>query len=135
MNKNKLAILICIPLLLLLQSSTKKETPKICFEKVVHDFGRIQQNDPAICRFNFKNCGEGVLCVHYVKTTCGCTDAHSNKRSYKPDETGFIEVSYDSHRVGNIGKIIFVATNTPEKQKVALRITGEVVIRSGQGHV
>lgn len=107
--------------------SKADDDAKICFEQTEYDFGQIERNSSGKCRFFFTNCGKNNLVINYVRTTCGCTEAKSNKKQYKPGERGFIEVEYDTRRLGNIGKIIFVSTNSCGNEKILLRIKGEVV--------
>lgn len=126
MTYTLLALLLLSPMELLLTPPSKVE-PVICFDYLEYDYGRIPQKSCGECCFYFTNCGDAVLNIDYVKTTCGCTVAHLSKRSYEPGERGFIKVEYDTRKLGKIGKIIFVSSNSRGHEKSILRIKGEVV--------
>lgn len=112
------------------QKKTESMVPKICFEHTMHSFGTIEQGSPACCNFTFTNCGTGTLIIDHVSTTCGCTCATSDKKKYLPGEKGTIQVEYNSNKIGNIGKLIFVVSNANGYEKSILKITGKVESRN-----
>lgn len=100
--------------------------PKIVFDKLVHDFGEVNEGDGSVAYdFIFRNTGTVPLIIQDVKTTCGCTTPEWTKSPIKPNSTGSIKVSYDAKgRPGIIDKTITVIHNSGAP--IALKITGMV---------
>ena len=100
---------------------------KITFDKIQHDFGKVNEGDGATSYdFTFKNTGSAPLIIQNVSTTCGCTTPEWTKQPIRPGETGFIKVSYDvKGRPGGIDKTITVHSNG-SSAPINLRIIGEV---------
>ncbi len=51
----------------------KVKTPEITFEKLVHDYGQINQGENGECEFVFKNTGKAELILTNCRSSCGCT--------------------------------------------------------------
>lgn len=95
------------------------------FDKTVHDYGTIEQNDNGTCEFAFTNNGTEPLVINSAKGSCGCTVPDWPKEPIQPGETGVIKVSYDTKRLGVINKTVTIDANTDPTATV-LRIKGEV---------
>jgi len=102
--------------------------PKLTFDKMQHDFGKVNEGDGEVSYdFAFKNTGTAPLVIQDVRTTCGCTTPEWTKQPIRPDETGFIKVEYDvKGRPGAIDKTITVHS-TGSSAPIILRIVGEVI--------
>lgn len=98
---------------------------KIAFDKEVHDYGTIQQYADATCVFEFKNTGNQPLVITKVITSCGCTVPDYPKKPVMPGQTGQIQVTYDSSKLGDINNQI-VVRSTAEEGTVILKIKGKV---------
>lgn len=99
--------------------------PYIKFDKLVHDFGQIMQDDKAIHEFTFTNTGDAPLMISMARSSCGCTVPTYSKEPILPGASGSIKVRYDSHRVGPINKQVVVESNS-STGTVYLKITGQV---------
>jgi hypothetical protein len=63
-------------------------------------------------RFAFRNAGPTPVTVRSIKTTCGCTTARLEKKTYAPGETGEIDVRFVfGGRKGLQRKLITVKTD------------------------
>ena len=102
----------------------------ISFEKEVHDFGKIKEDDGKVeYKFIFTNTGNAPLILNKVKASCGCTSPTWTEKPIMPGEKGFVSAVFDPrNRPGNFNKSIFVETNT-DKGRNILRITGDVIAR------
>ena len=112
-------------------SDSKTESgPKIRFEEVVHDFGKVAPGTKNICQFEFKNVGDALLVVEDVGKSCGCTPFSLAKKKYEPGESGVLKVSYNAskHR-GKATKYLYVNSNDKKKPKVSLTIKADVVLK------
>lgn len=74
----------------------------------IRDFGRIHRGDSAAYYFSFRNLDSEELVIDYVQTTCGCTVPHWNKEPIKSGTIDSIYVTYDTSKLGEFGKPIFV---------------------------
>jgi len=102
--------------------------PKLSFDKLQHDFGKVNESDGSVTYdFAFKNAGTAPLVIQNVTTTCGCTTPEWPKQPIRPGDTGFIKVGYDvKGRPGAIDRTITVHSNDPTSP-TRLRIIGEVI--------
>ena len=103
--------------------------PQIVFNKISHDYGKIDSLSNGYCEFIFKNEGVSDLFIYDAKGSCGCTSPEWTKDAVKPGETGVIKVLYDTKKVGYINKSITVLTNATNYPDgiITLRIKGEVI--------
>lgn len=108
----------------------KGPAPKIMFEKVVHDFGKVSPGSRPKCEFTFKNAGESLLKISRVQSTCGCTAANLTKKEYKPGESGTLNITYTvGQRAMSTRKYVYVHSNDPANPKVTLTIKATIVTR------
>jgi hypothetical protein len=99
--------------------------PVIKFEKVVHDYGEIEQHADGNCEFKFTNQGKEPLILSNVRSSCGCTVPVWPRQPILPGQSDEIKVKYDTKRIGTINKSIQVYSNATEKT-VILKIKGKV---------
>ena len=104
------------------------QQPVITFEKVSHDFGKINEADGRVTTvFKFKNEGMAPLVLSNVRASCGCTTPKWPKEPIEPGQTGDITVTYNpSGRPGRFQKTITITSNATESTK-RLTIKGEVI--------
>jgi hypothetical protein len=101
------------------------------FDKEFHDFGDINEGDPAQTVFNFKNTGESPLIITSAKGSCGCTVPDYPRKPIAPGESGEIKVSFDSSgRAGKQDKTVTIDANTNPRTTV-LKITSNVMPKAG----
>lgn len=98
------------------------------FDEEVIDYGTIAQNDNGMRTFKFTNNGRAPIVISKVKTSCGCTVANYPKQSIMPGESGTIDITYATNRIGMFSKSITVISNANERNKT-LRIKGNVVVK------
>ena len=110
-------------------SSAKTSTggPVMTFDKVVHDFGTINEGDKVITVFNFTNTGNEDLIIVDARGSCGCTvPQYPKNTAIAPGATGEITVSFDSsNKPGNQQKSVTLSANTASGREM-LRIKSQV---------
>jgi hypothetical protein len=106
--------------------NTNPNAPDIVFNKVVHNYGDINQNDDGRCEFTFKNEGKEPLILSNVRSSCGCTVPEWPRQPILPGESEVIKVKYDTKRVGPINKNVQVYSNA-KTSPVVLKIEGKVL--------
>lgn len=99
--------------------------PVMTFEKTSIDYGTIDKGADPLRKFKFTNTGTEPLIIKNAQGSCGCTVPKYPQEPIMPGETAFIEVRYDTQRVGKINKSVTVTTNETTSTHT-LTITGEV---------
>jgi hypothetical protein len=114
-----------------IEPQPQKGTPKITFEKVVHDFGRVGPATSGRCEFAFRNTGDGPLEIGRIRTCCGVhADLKAGKKKYEPQEAGTIIVTFNMARFrGLIKKRLTVPSNDNANPRVQLTIKAEVAMQ------
>jgi hypothetical protein len=100
--------------------------PEIDFDKLVHDYGEIEQHGDGKCEFKFTNNGKEPLILSNVRSSCGCTVPQWPRQPILPGESETIKVKYDTKRIGIINKSIHVYSNA-KTSPVTLKIKGKVL--------
>lgn len=104
------------------------EMPKITFEKMEHDFGKIIQGEMVKYSFKFTNTGKSDLLISKVSTSCGCTVGNYPRQPIPPGESGKIEVIFDSKgKKGFQNKTVTVLANT-SPNKTVLRVKTNITL-------
>ena len=88
--------------------------PSLKFEKEVHDFGKINEEDGEVS-FTFKLINEGTspLVIQDVRPSCGCTTPDWSKEPVLPGQTGFIKAVFNPrNRPGAFNKSLTIPTNS-----------------------
>ena len=100
------------------ESKNAKE-PKIEFNVLEHDFGKMIQGEQVSFSYKFKNTGDAPLIIAAVERTCGCTEIKFPKDPIKPGGEGSINITYDSkgHK-GFQNKRIIVKANTNPSETI-----------------
>lgn len=106
-------------------TSNDPNAPEITFEKELHDFGTIEFGGNGVYNFKFTNTGKSPLIISGARGSCGCTVPKWSKEPIKKGESGEINVSYDTKRVGPFTKTVTVNSNAKTATKV-ITIKGTV---------
>ncbi|PLW94996.1 MAG: hypothetical protein C0592_01160 [Marinilabiliales bacterium] len=121
-------LLILVPFLWLTFSGFAQKKPTAQFDKKVHDYGVIKEEDgPAKSIFTVTNIGDDTLRITGVRPSCGCTASNYTKEGIPPGGKGTIEAIYNpANRPGNFNKAVTVTLNDPDNATVVLSIKGKV---------
>ena len=107
-----------------------KKTPKITFDKLIHNFGNISPATQHICEFNFTNTGNGVLEILEIEETCGCTPSALSKSAYAPGEKGSLKVGfYSDTQLGKTSKPIYIYSNDETNPEVELAVQANIIAK------
>ncbi|PLW93453.1 MAG: hypothetical protein C0592_06095 [Marinilabiliales bacterium] len=128
MKRYILAFAVMVGLSLAVQA---QKGPYLKFEKLVHDFGELLQDDKAVYEFKFTNTGDAPLIISLARSSCGCTVPSWPRQPILPGESSTIKVKYDSHRIGPINKQVVVESNS-STGTVYLKITGKISKRPSE---
>ena len=113
-----------------LQSASMKPTATASFtwNRMEHNFGRIEQNEPVVAEFKFENSGTEPLMILSAKGSCGCTVADYTKGEILPGDYGTVSATYDAAKPGTFHKTVTVTANI-KGEPVILTVRGEVIAR------
>ena len=100
--------------------------PKIEFESLEINYGKISKGDNGVRIFKFTNIGSEPLIINKVYSSCGCTIPKKPSSPIGPGQDDEIQVKYDTNRVGPIRKIITVLSNAINSPTISLKILGNV---------
>ena len=102
------------------------DSAEITFQKDTHDFGTLKKNGPTTYKFEFQNTGKVPLIITDVQRTCGCTTPYFPDKAINPGEKSFIQVHFDSTRIGAFTKTVYVNSNA-KNTHVPLIIKGTIL--------
>jgi hypothetical protein len=95
-------------------------------DPMVWDYGELEQGDPGVRFFKFKNTGAAPLIISNAKGSCGCTVPSYPKEPIMPGGVSFIKVKYDTNRKGGFTKYVTLTTNSTSESTTRLKVTGNV---------
>lgn len=105
----------------------KAKAPRLAFEAVSHDFGRIKQSAKVSVDFSFTNTGKLPLNIRDTRTNCGCTVSEISSKDIKPGETGKLSVTFDPKgRKGTQQKTVTVFSSDPTASTQTLTVKAYV---------
>ena len=99
---------------------------KLSIQSTVADCGQTGYMVPVTAEFEIRNEGPDSLTITDVRTDCGCTTVELPRKSFGPDETFTLSLTYDARMLGHFQKqaaLYSNATNEP----VYLMMKGVVV--------
>jgi hypothetical protein len=106
-----------------------KKGPRIKFEKLVHDFGKVGPKTTHQCEFKFTNVGDDVLKLKQPTSGCICTVGKLDKLEYVPGESGVLRVV--KFRIkkpqGLNQQPLYMTTNDKSNPKVKLIVKAQAV--------
>lgn len=104
----------------------KKSGPVAVFDKIINDYGNIDQGIPKTAEFTLTNNGDEPLLISYAKASCGCTNLKYSNEPILPKKSTTISVTYNAAAPGPFIKTITIQTNASET-RVVLQVKGTVV--------
>ena len=104
--------------LLLISAAAQAE---LKWERPIQEFQRTPEDKFVEARFAFKNTGKSPVTIRNTRTSCGCTTAKLEKKTYAPGESGEIVARFDfGGRKGYQRKTVTVYTDRNEEPAVVL---------------
>lgn len=96
-----------------LEENAKVPKTEVEFDRVIHDFGKIEQGEVVETTFKIKNVGKNNLYIVDAHGSCGCTVPEVTKEAIKPGESAPISVKFDSNgKSGEVTKSVMITCNT-----------------------
>ena len=105
--------------------------PKVKFDKLSHNFGKVSQKDKVSTTFTITNEGDAPLLIRKTKASCGCTATKPNKTILAAGESTTIDVTFSTGSYkGNQKKSLTVIVNDPTRPMTTLWIESDVQVAS-----
>lgn len=96
----------------------------LSFGELKHDFGRVEYRSPAKWKFYFTNDSSEPVAFETAHVSCECTKVKYPTAPILPGERSFVEVSYDSSKLGKFYRKVQLFTSAGKAQLI---IKGEVI--------
>jgi len=101
-------------------------SPKMKFEKVTLDFGKVGPGTKSTGEFKFTNAGDEVLKITKVGQCCGVV-TKLDKHEYTPGESGVLNITYNaSVQIGKVIRQLVVHSNDKANPSTRLTIKAEI---------
>lgn len=108
-------------LLAVFLSVTTTAFAQLKWDKPWQEFHRTPDEDHLETKFTFKNTGTGEVTIKTIKTSCGCTTAKLETKTYAPGQDGELTARFNfGSRKGAHRKMITVTTEDETKQELNL---------------
>lgn len=89
------------------------------WEKPWQQFQRSPSDEHVATTFAFQNTGPNVVTIKSIRTSCGCTTARLEKKTYAPGERGEVTAKFNfGDRKGAHRKMITVKTDDGQAQEL-----------------
>src|SRR5687767_13556625 len=112
-------LLLLIPLLFLAPLAHAD----LKWEKTVQQFQRVPDDKAVEARYAFRNTGATPLTIKSLRSSCGCTTAKLDKKTYTPGEQGEVVLRFTfGDRRGKYLKGVTVTTDEKGVEPVVLKL-------------
>ena len=102
---------------------TQSVVTQVSVNQAEIDFGSFPKEEKQERSFVLTNTGKGLLVVHDVVTSCGCTKVEYSKQPVRLGETLELKVIYEAEEAGYFNKTITVYCNV-ENSPLRLKVRG-----------
>lgn len=91
------------------------------WDQPVQEFQRLPEDRSVEARFTFRNSGKAPITITSIKSSCGCTTARLEKKTYAPGEAGEIMAVFNlGSRTGARRTVVRVTTDENPKEPAIL---------------
>jgi hypothetical protein len=111
--------LFLVPLLFL----TPLALADLKWEKTAQQFERVPDDKAIEARYAFRNTGTTTVTIKSLRSSCGCTTAKLDKKTYAPGEQGEVVLRFTfGDRKGSYLKGVTVTTDEKSVEPVVLKL-------------
>jgi uncharacterized protein DUF1573 len=97
---------------------------ELLWESSVQEFERTPDDGAVEAHYAFKNVGSTPVTIVRINSSCGCTVAETNKKTYQPGESGQITARFSfGNRKGLQRKVIVVGLSDGTEKQLALNVS------------
>ena len=97
---------------------------ELLWESSVQEFERTPGDGAVEAHYRFKNIGSTPVTIVRINSSCGCTVAETDKKTYQPGESGQISARFSfGNRKGLQRKVIAVGLSDGSEKQLALNVS------------
>lgn len=100
------------------EAQQARRFPKMAFEKVEHDFGKVKPGTHVETTFKFTNTGDVPLVITDASSSCGCTVPEKPEAPIQPGQQGEIKVAFNGSGKDLVTKSVTISANTENRTQV-----------------
>jgi hypothetical protein len=114
-------------LAVLLSFAGAKAQAELKWDHPIQQFHRVPEDKEILAHYTFKNVGTTPITIKTLRSSCGCTTAHLDKKTYAPDESGEVIVRFVfGDRKGWYRKGVAVTTDEKSAEPQTLGLIIEI---------
>jgi Protein of unknown function (DUF1573) len=122
--RNSFCLNTAIILASILLATTVRARGELVWENPVQEFERSPGDDAVEAHYIFKNIGSSSVTIARIDSSCGCTVAQTDKKTYLPGESGQITARFSlGNRRGLQRKVISVGLADGTEKQLALNVS------------
>ncbi|MCX5872113.1 MAG: DUF1573 domain-containing protein [Deltaproteobacteria bacterium] len=127
--KTRITLVLSLFLSLTIVDCCLADGPRIVFQRLSHDYGKVFSGQTVLAEFDFQNDGDSTLKIEGLTASCGCTKAVEGNKEIPAHGVGKITAEFDTIglKAGRKEKSIYVKTNDPVTPVVKLTLLADVV--------
>jgi hypothetical protein len=96
---------------------------QIKWDHPVQEFHRVPEDKEIYAHYTFQNAGTAPVTIKSLRSSCGCTTAHLDKKTYAPGESGEVVVHFVfGDRKGLLRKTVTATTDDKTAEPVVLNL-------------
>jgi len=93
------------------------------WDQPIQDFHRVPEDKEIYAHYAFHNTGATPVTFKGLRSSCGCTTAHLDKKTYAPNESGEVMIHFIfGDRKGYYRKTVTVTTDDKTAEPVVLNL-------------
>ncbi|HEV3415345.1 MAG TPA: DUF1573 domain-containing protein, partial [Pirellulales bacterium] len=96
-------------------------------DQLEFNFGKAEKGTPQQHDFVIRNAGKGTLVLEKGETSCSCTVSEIEHPEVPPGGSTKVTIQWKAKSLGRFRNSAPVLTNDPERRRIDLFITGEIV--------
>ena len=104
-------IKIIFYLILCICSVSAFAQPELTFDSASYDLGMLKEGKPILAQLHFKNTGNEPLIFYSARASDPAGIFHVPTEPVMPGDTSHLLFTYDSHRIGDFRRAIYINTN------------------------
>jgi len=103
--------------------------PRIHFENLTQNCGKVLAGETATTRFVFTNKGDEALVIKGIDADCGCTKTLAGASEVPPNGSSQIVAAFDTSglKPGAKQKHVYIRSNDPNQPEVTLTLKADVI--------
>jgi hypothetical protein len=114
--------LLSLPVLFLFLLGVRADA-QIKWDHPVQEFHRVPEDKEIYAHYTFQNTGTAPVTIKSLRSSCGCTTARLDKKTYAPGETGEVVVHFTfGDRKGLLRKTVTATTDDKTAEPVVLNL-------------